>query len=263
MERQLPRSSPADDRPVPTVTGSAESIAGSWSAAAGSVSDGRMHCLIVEDEETIVEFLRTGLTYEGHRTTVAADGEAALRLAQEQTFDLVILDVMLPGIDGLTVCRRLRGSSDVPIIVLTARKEVADRVAGLDAGADDYLTKPFSFAELLARMRAVLRRRGQALEADVLTRGDLSLDLERHTARLDGRPLDLTPIEFALLALFMRHPRRVFTRETLLHRVWGEDHSGAVKVVDVHMSRLRQKIGEDHRGMIRTIYGIGYELREG
>ena len=245
------------------MTGSAASVPQPEGAATASVSAGRIHCLIVEDEETIVEFLRTGLTYEGHRTTVAADGEAALRLAAEHTFDLVILDMMLPDIDGLTVCRRLRESSDVPIIVLTARKEVADRVAGLDAGADDYLTKPFSFAELLARMRAVLRRRGQALEADVLIRGNIILDLERHTARLDGRPLDLTPIKFALLALFMRHPHRVFTRETLLHRVWGEDHSGTVKVVDVHMSRLRQKIGEDHRDMIRTIYGIGYELREG
>jgi len=169
---------------------------------------------------------------------------------------------MLPGLDGFDVCRQLRESGyDVPIIMLTARKEVPDRVMGLNLGADDYLTKPFSFDELLARIRAVLRRRGQASEPSAMHALDLTLKPETHEAYRNDAPLDLTPTEFALLELFMRNPRQVFTRETLLNRVWGYDYVGDTNVVDVHVGHLRDKIGDSERRLIHTVYGVGYSFR--
>jgi DNA-binding response OmpR family regulator len=221
-----------------------------------------LRVLVIEDESTIIEFLRVGLTYEHSEVEIAQDGPAGLALAKQRDFDLIILDVMLPSLDGFEVCRQLRASGrDVPIIMLTARKEVPDRVTGLNLGADDYLTKPFSFDELLARIRAVLRRRGQSSEPPILRALDLALQPETHEAYKNDVSLELTPIEFALLELFMRHPRRVFTRETLLNRVWGYDYVGDTNVVDVHVGHLRDKIGDRARRLIHTVYGVGYSFR--
>jgi DNA-binding response OmpR family regulator len=218
--------------------------------------------LIIEDESTIAELLRTGLTYEGFRVSVVSGGEEGLECADKEDFDLVILDLMLPDIDGFEICRRLRlRGNDIPIIMLTARREIPDRIKGLNMGADDYVTKPFSFEELVARIRAVLRRRGSAAEPTQLSAADITLDLEAHEAYKGGKPLELTPTEFALLELFLRHPRRVFTRETLLNRIWGLDYEGDRNVVDVHISNLRRKLGDRERRLIRTIYGIGYSFR--
>ena len=215
--------------------------------------------LVIEDEPTIVEFLRTGLAYEGYRVIVSPDGRTGFDYAHREEFDLIILDIMLPDMDGFEVCRKLRArGSDVPIIMLTARREIHDRVAGLDLGADDYITKPFSFAELLARIRAALRRRGSPAEPTVLRIADLVLDMETHEVTRSGKPLHLTPTEFALLELFMRHPRRVFTRETLINRIWGYDFLGDTDVVDVHISHLRDKMGDRPPRLIRAIYGMGY-----
>jgi DNA-binding response OmpR family regulator len=221
-----------------------------------------LHVLVIEDEPTIIEFLRVGLTYEHHAVEIAEDGLSGLALARQHEFDLIILDVMLPGLDGFEVCRQLRQSGyEVPIIMLTARKDVPDRITGLNLGADDYLTKPFSFDELLARIQAILRRRGQAGESPVLRALDLTLKPETHEAYKADTPLDLTPLEFTLLELFMRHPRRVFTRETLLNRVWGYDYVGDTNVVDVHVGHLRTKLGDHARRLIRTVYGVGYSFR--
>jgi DNA-binding response OmpR family regulator len=227
-----------------------------------AADDRTLRALVIEDEPTIVEFLRVGLTYEHWKVDIAADGPTGLNMGKSGDFDLIILDLMLPGLDGFEVCRQLRESGyDVPIIMLTARKEVPDRVAGLNLGADDYLTKPFSFDELLARIRAVLRRHGQSAEPPILRAVDLVLKPETHEAYKNQRPLDLTPLEFGLLELFMGHPRRVFTRETLLNRVWGYDYVGDTNVVDVHVGHLRDKLGDEARRLIRTVYGVGYSFR--
>jgi DNA-binding response OmpR family regulator len=221
-----------------------------------------LRVLVIEDEPTIVEFLRVGLTYEQAAVDIAEDGLSGLALAKQHEYDLIILDVMLPGLDGFEVCRQLRQSGyDVPIIMLTARKEVPDRVMGLNLGADDYLTKPFSFDELLARMHAVLRRRGKSIEPTVYRALDLTLKPDTHEAYKNETVLDLTPIEFSLLELLMRHPRRVFTRDTLLNRVWGYDYVGDTNVVDVHVGHLRDKLGDRARRLIRTVYGVGYSFR--
>ena len=235
--------------------------ASSSRAGADRLGPAALRILVVEDEPGIAEFLRAGLVYEGNDVTVAHDGRTGLRLAQGERFDLAILDLMLPELDGQEVCRALRdGGSDLPILMLTALRETDDKIAGLDAGADDYLTKPFSFDELLARIRAVLRRRGQAPPA-LIHVGGLTVDLEAREARCDGAVIDLTPIEFSLLALFMRHPRRVFSRPTLVNRIWGFDHVGETNAVDVHISNMRRKLGSAHRHWIRTVYGVGYCLR--
>ena len=215
--------------------------------------------LVIEDEPTIIEFLRTGLAYEGYRVVVAPDGNTGFNYTSREEFDLIILDIMLPDMDGFDICRKLRArGNDVPIIMLTARQEISDRVTGLDLGADDYVTKPFSFAELLARIRAILRRRGARIEPSVLQAADLVLNTETREVTKSGEPIHLTPTEFALLELFMQHPRRVFTRETLLNRIWGYDFAGDTNVVDVHISHLREKINDKPPRMIQTIYGLGY-----
>jgi len=215
--------------------------------------------LVIEDEPTIIEFLRTGLAYEGYQVAIAPDGRTGFDLAANQSFDLIILDLMLPDMDGFDVCRKLREQgNETPIIMLTARREIDDRVTGLNLGADDYITKPFSFAELVARIRALLRRQGKARDQQVLQGADIVLDSETHQVTRAGQPVDLTPTEFALLELLMQHPRRVFTRETLLNRIWGYDYAGDANVVDVHVSHLRQKLGDKPPRLIRTIYGVGY-----
>ena len=216
--------------------------------------------LVVDDEEVLVDLIGTGLRYEGFEVAMATDGAAALNLAATFQPHLVVLDWMLPGMDGLTVCRRLRARSDVAILMLTAKGELEERVAGLEGGADDYLVKPFKFQELLARIRAILRRHHLSLSRRVRV-GDLQLDRETREVWRADRPIDLTPREFELLAALMAHPRQVFTREALLDRVWGYDYAADPNLVEVHISALRAKLGDTARQLIRTVRGVGYTLR--
>ena len=215
--------------------------------------------LVVEDEEAILDFVELGLRYEGFEVELAQDGPSALTAFAARRPDLVILDLNLPGLDGLEVCRRIRRGSDVPIIMLTARGEVDERVEGLEAGADDYLPKPFKFKELLARVRAVLRRRIGPTER-VLAFGPLSLNRDTREVFLDGRPIQLTPREFELLEVFLLHPRQVMTREVLLDRVWGTEYIGDGNLIEVHVSALRDKLVDRQRRLIRTVRGVGYAL---
>lgn len=222
-------------------------------------NNNKMKTLVIEDDPVITEFLCIGLKYEGYEVTPRTAGKAGLEALQQAVFDLVILDIMLPDIDGFDVCQRLRASgSDIPILMLTVKKEISDRVKGLDSGADDYLTKPFSFDELLARIRALLRRRGTIRENKRLQAEGIVLDMETREVTRNGEKINLTPTEFGLLELFMRHPRRVFTRETLLNRVLGYDYDGGTNIIDVHISHLRNKLGDRPLRLIRTIYAVGY-----
>ncbi|MEP0762301.1 MAG: response regulator transcription factor [Chloroflexota bacterium] len=219
--------------------------------------------LVIEDEERIAQFVKRGLIYEGYRVDVAYDGPSGLQMAREQLPDLVILDWMLPGLDGLEVCRRLRAASDVPILMLTAKEDVQDRVTGLDAGADDYLVKPFDFDELLARIRALFRRAAPSSRPEVLKFGDLTLDTGTHRAQRSDRYIDLTAKEYELLELFMRNPRRVLTREMIFDRVWGYDFGGESNIIEVYVRYLRQKTEEKGEPrVIHTVRGVGYVLRE-
>jgi two-component system response regulator MprA len=227
-----------------------------------------MKILVVDDERAVRESLRRALELEGYQVALAEDGEEALeRLGgfDEGEADAVILDVLMPGIDGLEVCRRLRADRNaVPVLMLTARAEVDSRVAGLDAGADDYLPKPFALAELLARLRALLRRAGNGDEAgDVLRFSDLELDLGTREVRRGQRPIELTRTEFALLELFLRNPRQVLTRSIIFERVWGYDFGPTSNSLDVYIGYLRRKTEEgDAPRLIHTIRGVGYALRE-
>ena len=216
--------------------------------------------LVVDDELTMREFLEMGLGYEGFEVRTAADGSAGLETARAWSPDLVILDRMLPGLDGLEVCRRLRASGDVGVLMLSARGDVDDRIEGFDAGADDYLPKPFTFKELLARVRAVLRRRGIVL-GRILAVGDLSLDRETRDVTRGERTVELTPREFELLELFIGHPRQVFSREAILNRIWGYEYEGDANVIEAHISALREKLGDRDRTLIRAVRGVGYTLR--
>lgn len=215
--------------------------------------------LVVEDEESVQELLRVGFSFAGYRIETVEGGREALSFLRNRDVDLVVLDIILPDIDGFEVCRRIRERGlDVPILMLTGMREVDNKVKGLDLGADDYLTKPFSFDELLARVRALLRRSGKKKDSVVLTAGNLTMDLETRVVKKGGKVVRLTPTEFSLLEVFMRHPRRVFTRESLLTRVWGEDYVGDTNVVDVHVSHLRAKLGDKPPRLIVTVYGVGY-----
>jgi two-component system, OmpR family, response regulator MprA len=219
--------------------------------------------LIVEDEVEIADYLRRGLVYEGFVVEIAGDGMAALAAARERLPDVVVLDLMLPGLDGMEIAQRLRAGSSVPIIMLTARDSVADRVAGLERGADDYLVKPFAFEELLARIRVQLRRRQAQDTGEVLRFGSLSVDLAAHDVRLSDRRIDFTAKEFELLELFMRHPRQVLTRDLLYERIWGYDFGGESNVIEVYVRALRQKLeSAGAPRLIHTIRGVGYVLRE-
>jgi two-component system, OmpR family, response regulator MprA len=222
----------------------------------------RERILVIEDEDRILQFLRRGLTYEGYRVETAEDGPAGLTQARENPPDLVILDWMLPGLDGLEVCRRLRAAGDVPILMLTAKEAVSDRVEGLDAGADDYLVKPFEFDELLARIRALLRR-SHPEAADALAFDNLRLDTGTHQAFRGERLVELTAKEYELLVLFMRNPRQVLTREVIFDRVWGYDFGGESNIIEVYVRYLRQKTeaGGESR-LIHTVRGVGYVMRE-
>ena len=215
--------------------------------------------LIVEDDTAFADYLRRGLTYEGYDARTVASAEAGLTALRAIEPRAVILDIMLPGMDGLAACHALRQSGYAgPVLMLTARDGIGDRVAGLDSGADDYLPKPFEFDELLARLRALRRRCPGPDGNGVLTAGDIVLDEERFTVCRAKRPLSLTRVEFALLAALMRSPRGVRTRDELLTTVWGHDFTGDDKVLDVTVSRLRAKLGSPDP--IRTLHGVGYLL---
>lgn len=223
--------------------------------------------LIVEDEADLVTLLSYNLEKEGFRTVAAYDGDEALLIANEQRPDLLLLDWMLPHRSGLDVCRQLRRGSktrDIPIIMLTARGEEGDRVRGLDSGADDYLVKPFSNSELVARIRAVLRRAAPRMAEEILGYGDVEMDLAAHRVRRGGRDIHLGPTEFRLLRHFMQHPGRVFSREQLLDVVWGHDVYVEPRTVDVHIRRLRKALNEggdiETPDLIRTVRSAGYAL---
>lgn len=225
--------------------------------------------LVIDDDPKIVAFIRRGLAFEGHEVVTAGAGEGGLQAARKEPPDLVILDLMMPGLDGYEVCRRLRSGlgPGLPILMLTARDAVSDRVKGLDMGADDYMVKPFAFEELLARIRALLRRSAAAAAAEdapeVLSFGDLSLNLATWEARRGGRSFDLTAKEFELLSLFLRNPRRVLARDLIMEQVWGFDYAGESNVLEVYVGYLRGKLeaGGEPR-ILHTVRGAGYVLRE-
>jgi two-component system response regulator MprA len=219
--------------------------------------------LIVDDDPKLTEMLRRTLSYEGYRVATAADGLEALAKAQTQRADLVVLDWLMPSLDGVEVARRLRAAGTTPILMLTAKDAVEDRVEGLDAGADDYLVKPFAPAELLARIRALLRRSEVAAEEKPLSYGDLSLDPLTREAWRGDRRIDLTPKEFDLLSYLLRYPRWVLPRDRILQEVWGYDFGGQGNVLEVYIGYLRTKTeaGGEPR-LIQTVRGVGYVLRE-
>ncbi|MFZ4755984.1 MAG: response regulator transcription factor [Miltoncostaeaceae bacterium] len=225
-----------------------------------------MRVLVVDDEEAVRTAVRRALTLAGYEVEMAADGEEALASLAERAPDAIVLDILMPGVDGIEVCRRLRAAGDrTPVLMLTARDAVGDRVAGLDAGADDYMVKPFALQELLARLRALLRRTGNggSDDAAILRFDDLTLDLAGHMAERAGRPIDLTRTEFLLLELLMRNPRVVLTRSVIHERVWGYDFGPASNSLGVYIGYLRRKIeGDDGSRLIHTIRGVGYVLRE-
>jgi len=218
--------------------------------------------LIIEDDPAILKVLQRGLVYEGYVVDIATDGRTGLNLARDRHPDLVILDLMLPGMDGLEVCRRLRTSKSIPILVLTAKDAIQDRVQGLDAGADDYLVKPFNLDELLARIRALLRRT-QTERMQVYRFADLTMDTSSRQVTRGSRFIQLTAKEYELLELFLRHPRQVLTREIIFDRVWGYDFGGESNVLEVYIRYLRQKLeAEGEPRLIQTVRGVGYVLRE-
>ena len=220
--------------------------------------------LIVDDDSRVTGALRRTLAYEGYQVSVAGNGEQALMVARTKPPDLVILDLMLPGIDGLEVCRRLRSAGDsIAVLMLTARDAVVDRVAGLETGADDYLVKPFALEELLARVKALLRRHNPSdIAREVLLFEDLELEMATRQARRGDRRIDLSTTEFELLALFLRNPRIVLTRSLLMDRIWGNDFEGGPNVLEVYIGHLRSKLEQNgEKRLIQTIRGAGYVLR--
>ena len=218
--------------------------------------------LVIEDEQKIADFLRRGLTYEGFQVEVRNDGESGLKAARDNPPDLVILDVMLPGLDGWEVCRRLRAGGPVSILMLTAKDAVPDRVKGFESGSDDYVTKPFAFEELIARVRALLRR-SRVAEETVLRFADLSLNVSTREVTRVSRKIELTTKEFDLLHFFLRHPRQVLTRELIYDRIWGYDFGGESNILEVYVRYLRTKLEDkDEPRLIQTVRGVGYVLRE-
>jgi DNA-binding response OmpR family regulator len=219
--------------------------------------------LVVDDEPTLVATLKYNLERENYEVMTASDGEAALEAARSNAPDLIVLDVMLPEMSGLEVCRILRKETSVPILMLTAKGEEVDKVVGLELGADDYVTKPFGMPELMARVRAMLRRAARPGQpTDAVSSGDLRMDLMRREATRDGVPIALKPKEFDLLSFFMRHPGRAFTREELLNQVWGYEFAGDTRTVDVHLRWLRQKIEPEPGRPTRliTVRSVGYRF---
>lgn len=220
-----------------------------------------MRILVVDDDPQIVSVLRRGLAYEGYTVDTAENGEKALMIAREAPPDLVVLDIMMPGLDGIEVTKRLRQGSDIPVLLLTAKGTIPDRVTGLDAGADDYLVKPFSLDELLARVRALLRRR-QPHEAAILQFADLIVNTATREVQRSGEAIELTTREYELLLFFMRNPRQVLTRDMIYERVWGYDFGGESNIIDVYIRYLREKLEHSgHSRLIHTIRGAGYVLK--
>ncbi len=222
------------------------------------------HILIVDDDSRVTSALRRTLAYEGYQVSSTLDGEGALAIARTKSPDLVILDLMLPGIDGLEVCRRLRAvDDDITVLMLTARDAVADRVAGLETGADDYLVKPFALEELLARIKALLRRRiPPDIQREVLCFADLELDTAMRQAKRADRTIELSTTEYELLVLFLRNPRIVLTRSILMDRIWGRDFEGGPNVLEVYIGHLRNKLEQNgEKRLIQTVRGAGYVLR--
>jgi DNA-binding response OmpR family regulator len=222
-----------------------------------------IHILVVDDEVELTASLQRGLTLEGYSVDVANDGPAAISALISRAPDLVVLDWMLPGLDGIEIARRLRMAGSTPVIMLTARDTVDDRVAGLESGASDYLCKPFAFAELLARVRVQLRNHQSRSGNEVLRFGPITLDVGAHTVTVNARKVALTAKEFEVLELIMRNPRQVVTREVFYDRIWGYDFGGEGNVIEVYISALRQKLGvAGAPRLIQTIRGVGYVLRE-
>ncbi|AQZ47616.1 response regulator MprA [Paenibacillus larvae subsp. larvae] len=225
----------------------------------------REKILVIDDDEKITSMLRRGLAFEGYTVEVANDGSQGLRLMMEHDPQLMILDVMMPHVDGWEVCRRVReGGSDVPILMLTAKDEISDRVKGLDIGADDYLVKPFALEELLARVRVLLRRRSERPErpTNKLTYEDIAMDLDTREVFREDKLIELTTKEFDLLHLFLLNPRRVLSRDLIMDKIWGYDYSGESNVLEVYIALLRQKTEEHgHKRIIQTVRGAGYVLR--
>ena len=224
--------------------------------------------LIVDDERVLVKGIKFNLEHEGYQVQDAYDGEEAVELAREGGFDLIILDVMMPKIDGLQACMRIREFSNVPIIMLTAKGEDTDKIIGFECGADDYITKPFNILELKARVRALLRRAGMAAQKQGggrLSMGHITLDVDARAAWKDGKSVDLTAKEFDLMELLLRNPGRVYSRENLLNVVWGYEYAGDYRTVDVHVRRLREKLELDPANpeYILTKWGVGYYLKHG
>lgn len=246
--------------PQTIIEGSREARPASFSTGAHRM---KAHILVVDDDPRITDLLRRIFAYEGYSVTVAASGEDALKRTLERPPDLIVLDVMLPGLDGLEVVRRLRLAEDmVPVLMLTARDAVSDRVKGLDTGADDYLIKPFAPEELVARAKAMLRRNQQERQ-EVLRYTDLELDTGTRIAQRAGREIELSPTEYELLALFLRRPRQVLTRDVIMDRVWGLDFEGSSNVLEVYIGYLRNKLEAENRPrLIHTVRGIGYVFKE-
>ncbi len=218
--------------------------------------------LLIEDEQKIARFIELELTHEGYTVIKAEDGRTGLELAEKGGWDLLLLDIMLPGLNGLEVLRRLRKQSDLPVIMLTARDAVMDKVTGLDMGADDYITKPFSIEELLARIRTALRKK-QTTTLPMLSVGPLQMDIARHAVSVNGMPVELTGREFSLLQHLMENQSIVLTREALMEKVWGYDYLGETNIVDVYIRYLRGKIDEAFGiKLLHTVRGVGYTLRE-
>jgi len=223
-----------------------------------------VRALVVDDEEMLADVLRMALRMEGWEARVAHDGQTALKLARETPPDIVVLDLMMPGLDGLSVLRRLReAGNDCPVLLLTAKDAVEDRIAGLTAGGDDYVTKPFSLEEVVARLRGLVRRHLKTADdgGHILRVGDLTLDEESYEVDRAGHPIQLTPTEFELLRYLMRNPRRVLSREQILDRVWSYDFGGKASVVELYISYLRKKIDVLGPPMIHTVRGVGYSIR--
>lgn len=220
----------------------------------------RPSVLIVDDEPQIVDFLQMGFTYEGFEVFTATTGTDAIQTAIARQPDLVILDILLPGYDGLEVTRRIRHLHDMAIIMLTAKGNIDDRVEGLDTGADDYITKPFAFRELMARTRSVLRRHGNS-KADILSFLNITLDRGTRMVIHQDQSIELTPREFDLLELFLMHPRQVLSRDIILSRVWGYDYEGDDNIIEVYIRHLREKLRDNPPRLIQTVRGVGYSLR--
>lgn len=244
-------------------------MSGDSSGSADGRGEGRarLRALVVDDEAPLVQIVSTYLEREGFEVVAAGDGERAVEIAREQAPDLIVLDLMLPGIDGIEACRRIRAFSDAYIVMLTAKAEETDKIIGLSTGADDYLTKPFSPGELVARVRAMLRRpRSVETAASSVRRfGDLDLDPAAREVTVGGDPVELTRLEFDLLATLSSEPRVAFSRAQLVERVWGPDWFGDDHMVDVHIANLRRKLGDDSAAprYVRTVRGVGYRMGEG